>query len=175
MLEAVKCRTLAPRHPARCRTAKLYVLGRVSDVIGDLDPDNGCPGVPEAYWASHIVGQWPRAGLVPRCDRAAACTAVSLLAHWLLASAIREGAEVDRDLAEAVLAGLGRRALESTDRAGCLEQVDSVLRRGAPASASLPLMALCDVAVEQLAGSVNQRWSLVIAMMIGDGLLGGAG
>jgi hypothetical protein len=36
-------------------------------------------------------------------------------------------------------------------------------------------MALCDVAVEQLAGSVNQRWSLVIAMMIGDGLLGGAG
>jgi hypothetical protein len=165
MLEAVKCRTLAPRHPARCRAAKLYVLGRVSKVIGELDPDNGCPGVPETYWASHIVGQWP----------GAVCTAVSILAHWLLASAIREGAEVDRDLAEAVLAGLGRRALESTDRAGCLEQVDSVLRRGAPASASLPLMALCDVAVEQLAGSVNQRWSLVIAMMIGDGLLGGAG
>ena len=175
MLEAVKCRTLAPRHPARCRTAKLYVLGRVSDVIGDLDPDNGCPGVPEAHWASHIVGQWPRAGLVPRCDGAAVCTAVSILAHCLLASAIQEGAEVDFALAEAAMGCLGRRALERMDCAACLEQVDSVLRPQAPARASLPLMALCGVAVDQLAGSVNQRWSLVIAMMIGDGLLGGAG
>jgi hypothetical protein len=175
MLEAVKCRTLAPRHPARCRTAKLYVLGRVSDVIGDLDPDNGCPGVPEAYWASHIVGQWPRAGLVPRCDRAAACTAVSLLAHWLLASAIQEGAEVDHALAEAVMARLGRGAFERMDCAACLEQVDSILRPPTSAQASLPLVALCDLAVDQLSGTTYQRWSLVIAMMIGDGLLGGAG
>ena len=175
MLQAVKFRTLAPRPPARCRAAKLYVLGRVSEVIGDLDPDNGCPGVPETYWASHIVGQWPRVGLVPRCDRSAVCTAVSALTHCLLVSAIQEGAEVDRALAEAVMAGFGRGALEGMDYAACLEQVGSVLRPQARAPSSPPLVALCGVAVDQLAGSVNQRWSLVIAMMIGDGLLGGAG
>ena len=98
-----------------------------------------------------------------------------MLAHWLLASAIREGAEVDRALAEAAMGCLGRRALESMDCAACLEQVDSVLRPQTPAPASLPLVALCDLAVDQLSGTIHQRWSLVIAMMIGDGLFGGAG
>jgi hypothetical protein len=73
------------------------------------------------------------------------------------------------------MARLGRGAFERMDCAACLEQVDSILRPPTSAQASLPLVALCDLAVDQLSGTTYQRWSLVIAMMIGDGLFGVAG
>ena len=166
---------LAPRHRARCRAAKLRVLSGVSGVIGGLDADDGCPGVPEAYWACHIVGQWPRAGLVPRRDHPAVCEAVSLLTQFLLATAIRGGAEVDNTMAEQVVAALGD-GLQPNDLdcPRCLEQVNAVLCVEA-AVVPRELVGLCDAAAEQLAVTADKRWALVVAMMIGDGLLSGQG
>ena len=175
MLEAVKCWTQAPRHPARCRTAKQRVLSEVSRVIGGLDPDNGCPGVPEAYWACHIVGQWPRAGLAPRRDHVAVYEAVSLLTRWLLATATRGGAEVDHTMAEQVMAALAHGSQpQDISCPYSVEEVSAVLSTE-PAPIPGQLVALCDTAAEQLAVTAEERWLLVVAMMIGDGSLAGAG
>lgn len=175
MLEAVRSQICATRHRARCRAAKLRVLGEVSAVIGGLDPDNGCPGVPEAYWACHIVGQWPRAGLLPRRDYLATCDAVSLLTRSLLATAIRRGAGVDHTVAEQVVAALGDGSQpEDLGCPRCLDEVNALLC-GESAPISGGLVALWDTAAEQLAVTGEERWSLVVAMLIGDGLLAQAG
>jgi hypothetical protein len=101
--------------------------------------------------------------------------AVSLLTHWLLATATRGGAEVEHTMAEQVMAALAHRSQrQDLSCPHCLDEVSSVLSRE---SAPVPgqLVALCHTAAEQLAVTTEERWSLVVAMMIGDGLLAGAG
>jgi len=163
----------AARHRARCRSARADLLSRMADTLGDLDADSGCPGVPEAYWAAHLVGQWPRAGLLAeRPDDDALRDAIALLTNWMMLTSWARGAAVAHDTMVAVEGRLGvERRVAGLDCEQCLQEVHAILGREPATDAIADLVALCEVALSELTDSINGRWALVEAMLIGDGRL----
>src|SRR5262245_48088772 len=119
------------RHRSRCRYASGPLFVRLERRFDGVAEERGSPGFPEIYWARHILGQLPSAGVDTfSADDAELRQAIADLAGWLAVTAENRGAGVAPDDIAAVLDALGASADEP--------QVPATIRD------------LCDLAVEEL-------------------------